>query len=113
LDYLQAKAEGYKYVARDYIGGECVHKVEPKYDGGYWKSKEWRYVDGHACRDTKKVLTIDEAIRLDKEITFRPTKEPVLIEITCIECKKPFIAPSTRYKYCSEECKKAAAKKRD
>lgn len=112
MDYLQAKELGYNYIARDYVGGECAHKNKPKFDDGYWKSKDWQYVDGHACKDRKKVLTIDEAIRLEKITPIRAVKEPVLIEITCIECKKPFIATSARFKYCSDECKKAAAKKR-
>ena len=34
-----------------------------------------------------------------------------LKEITCKECGKTFLAKTTRYKFCSEECKKAHAKK--
>lgn len=34
-----------------------------------------------------------------------------LKEITCKECGKTFLAENTRYKFCSEECRKAHAKK--
>lgn len=46
MNYEEAKAQGFKYVTRNQLGGECVHKTKPERKGGYWESPGWRYIQG-------------------------------------------------------------------
>lgn len=107
VDYIKAQELGFKFIARDPVGGECVHREKPKKnDGGYWVSEGWRYVDGYCCLDKKNVMDIDDAIKIEKSSPFKavPKWEPETVELKCQYCGKKFIGRSKNRKYCSGKC---------
>lgn len=54
MNYEEAKAQGFKYVTRNQLGGECVHKTKPERKGGYWESPGWRYIQGGTGQKTSQ-----------------------------------------------------------
>lgn len=67
MNYEEAKAQGFIYVTRNPLGGECVHKEKPKRVGGYWESPGWRYIQGGtACPEKNVIMAINVAIKIQK-----------------------------------------------
>ena len=63
MNYEEAKEQGFRYVTRNPLGGECVHKTKPKRVGGYWESPGWRYIQGGtACLEKNVIMSINIAI---------------------------------------------------
>lgn len=100
MNYEEAKAQGFRYVTRNPLGGECVHKTKPKRVGGYWESPGWRYIQGGtACPEKNVIMSINIAIDRQKQ----QLKGPVVAEI---ERKKTKRATS------KSDCAKAKEKDR-
>lgn len=67
MNYEEAKAQGFIYVTRNPLGGECVHKTKPERVGGYWESPGWRYIQGgKACPEKNVIMAINVAIKIQK-----------------------------------------------
>lgn len=118
MNYKEAKKQGYKYITRDRIGGECAHMLLPVNKNGYWYSKGWHYITtgGHACKSLDTVMEIDQAIKRKKP-TPQPRKikkdpeRPVYI-VTCKHCGKVFETNYSIRTYCSHDCAVKANNKR-
>lgn len=115
INYTRLKKEGFRFVTKDYIGGECAHKVKPKRaDIGFWHSDGWRYVqEGTACENTKELLSIDIAIkrvrkkRADEARRRKQEEAKKAIDKrthTCVICGTIFDYPNAAKKYCSGVC---------
>lgn len=105
MNYKEAKKQGYKYITRDAIGGECAHKEYPKKKHIYWYSKGWHYIDnGYACKSKDEVIDIDTAIKTKKpQEPIRPINPFVYVKV-CSICNKVFETLNNRQKYCGKEC---------
>lgn len=114
--YFDAKADGFKYVTRDLVGGECVHKTKPKRKNKYWFSYGWKYIqDGNMCPDKTTIMGINAAIRRYKLAVKRRT---IKVESDskikrCEWCEEVFEPKRGNQKYCCELCQKKASKWRE
>lgn len=113
MDYIEAQGYGFKYVTRDPVGGESVHKTEPKLNSlGCWISPGWRFVQDVASCPKGEVMPIEEAIQIHSqkmasgeiEQVVHKAHAPYIKTKRCVICKKDFESVNNA-KYCSEECR--------
>lgn len=117
MNYEEAKAQGFKYVTRNQLGGECVHKTKPERKGGYWESPGWRYIQGGtACPEKNVIMAINvainiqnrqqEALKLAAQARKRAKKETRKRtgRRVCKTCKREFDAEHGSISYCSDLC---------
>jgi len=117
VNYEEAKAQGFKYVTRNQLGGECVHKTKPERKGGYWESPGWRYIQGGtACPEKNVIMAINvainiqnrqqEALKLAAQARKRAKKETRKRtgRRVCKTCKREFDAEHGSISYCSDLC---------
>lgn len=115
INYTRLKKQGYRFVTKDCIGGECAHKTKPTLSNkGFWHSDGWQYVeDGTACENTKELLSIDIAIKRVRkkraDEARRRKQEEAKNEIyklkrTCVICGTIFDHTHAAKKYCSGTC---------
>lgn len=111
--YERLKADGYTYIAKEYIGGETAHKEPPTRLGSGYISKKWVYVNRREGMPTvvaTGVVTIDEAIQLAISVEamsqgsgYKGCKAKTKV---CLCCGTRFIS-YTKAKYCCEDCRLA------
>ncbi len=121
VDYIKAQELGYKFVARDPVGGESAYKSEPKRrDDGYWEGGESIYLQGvTSCMNRKKAMRIEEAIQIhirkvaSGEIKEIIEKEPFsyVKEKRCLVCNKEFRSVNNA-RYCCNDCRLKAKEER-
>lgn len=117
MNYEEAKAQGFKYVTCNQLGGECVHKTKPERKGGYWESPGWRYIqDGTACPEKNVIMAINvainiqnrqqEALKLAAQARKRAKKETRKRtgRRVCKTCKREFDTEHGSISYCSDLC---------
>lgn len=119
--YIFLKDLGYKYIARERLGGESAHKETPIADEIGYQSNGWRYVlrfEEIPPVVTKGWIGIDEAIEraITAEIAYRKQKaHEKYIErknkmtTECAVCGRKFVKRRNPSQYCSERCHSARA----
>lgn len=119
--YIFLKNLGYKYIARERLGGESAHKETPIADGTGYHSNGWRYV--WRFEEIPPVVNegwigIDEAIEraVAAEIAYRKQKahEKYMerknkMTTECAVCGSKFVRRHNSFRYCSERCHSARA----
>ena len=117
--YIFLKNLGYKYIARERIGGESAHKETPIADATGYHSNGWRYVwrfEEIPPVVNKGWIGIDEAIEraVTAEIAYRKQKaHDKYIKRTnkmiteCAVCGSKFVKRRNPSRYCSERCRSA------
>lgn len=114
MNYYEAKQKGYRFITRDYVGGETAHKTYPIQNSrGYWVSPEWQYItNGTGCLKTTEVVEIDTAIQNSKTPIKSHYKKKHYHSLTCAVCGKPFEAERKNRMYCSKKCSNDANNER-
>lgn len=105
------KEQGYKWLASDKVGGQCVYKNKPiTYDGIFWTPiGGWHYVDlekTHKYVDAgQEPVLIDDV--LDKRIkpkVIKGSKKNDIV-IVCMNCHTKFKSkPYRNQKFCCRKC---------
>lgn len=112
--YDELKQQGYKYVAKDKIGGECAYKTKPVWFQGTLKSDDWRFIiNGYVCDNYKEILSIDVAIqrannRVCGSDRIKAKPKPKKYTNTCVICGRQFKSTGPATIYCGAKCKAVA-----
>ena len=103
------KEQGYKWLATDKVGGQCVYKNKPiAYDSTFWVPiGDWRYVElgkTHQYVDAgQEPVLIDDV--LDKRIKPKTIKVTKKNYIVCMNCHTKFKSKPYRHqKFCCRKC---------
>lgn len=117
--YIFLKNLGYKYIARERIGGESAHKETPIADATGYHSNGWRYVgrfEEIPSVVNKGWIGIDEAIEraVTAEIAYQKQKahdkyikRRNKTTTECAVCGSNFVRSHNSLRYCSERCRSA------
>ena len=103
------KELGYKWLAADKVGGQCVYKNKPiTYDGIFWApSGDWHYVELGKTHQYVKAghepVLIDDV--LDKRIKPTVIKDTKKNVIVCMNCHTKFKSNPYRHQtFCCRKC---------